>query len=67
MAAWIVVIGTVVLVALVAALLARQGSPGRLSEQQGRGARRSRVVDRPADADAESMQVDGAERPARGD
>jgi hypothetical protein len=59
MAARIVVIGTVVLVVLVVALLARQGSPARLSEQDGRRSRRSHVVDRPADPEAESMDVAG--------
>jgi hypothetical protein len=53
-----VVIATVVLVAVVVAVLARQGSVGRLSEEEGRRRPQSDVVERPAGPGAESMHAD---------
>lgn len=50
-----VVVVTVVLVVAVVAVLARQGSPGRLSEEDGHP-RPSHVDDRPAGPDAEAMR-----------
>jgi hypothetical protein len=57
LAAWSVVVGTVVVLGIVALLMARQGSPGALSEQYGRPSRQAHVVDRPADAGAETMDL----------
>jgi hypothetical protein len=56
-AAWIVVAGTAVLLGVLGLLMARQGSPGALSEQDGRPRRQNLVVDRPADAGAETMDL----------
>lgn len=57
MATWIVVTGTAVLLGVLGLLMARQGSPGALSEQVGRPRRQDLVVDRPADAGAEAMDL----------
>lgn len=56
MADVIVAVLAVVLLALTVAVVRRQGSPGRLSEEDhGDGARPRTVVDRPAGPDAEPM------------
>lgn len=63
-----VVVVTIVLVVVVVVVLARQGSPGRLSEERGSTAPRSGsgpdlasgpdVVERPAGPGAEAMDAD---------
>lgn len=60
MAAWAVVVGTVLVLVVLGVVLARQGSPGGLSEQAGttRSQQQPNVVGRPAGPDAEPMGVD---------
>jgi hypothetical protein len=53
-----IVIATVVLVAIVVVVLARQGSVGKLSEEDGRRRRQADVMERPAGPGAESMRAD---------
>lgn len=53
-----IVVATVVLVAVVAVVLLRQGSVGRLSEEEGRRRRQADVAERPAGPGAESMRTD---------
>jgi hypothetical protein len=54
--AWAVVIGTIVAVAVVVAVLARQGNPADLSEQDGHHPMDD-VTERPAGPDAEPTGV----------
>jgi hypothetical protein len=54
---WIVVIATLVVVAVVVAVLVRQGTPGRLSRHP--GDRGPQITDRPAGPDAEMMAPPG--------
>jgi hypothetical protein len=53
-----IVAATVVLVVVVAVVLLRQGSVGRLSEEDGRRSRQADVAERPAGPGAESMRTD---------
>ena len=53
-----VVIAAVVATIVVIAVLWRQGSPGRLSDEHGRRPPRDHVVERPAGPDAEAMHPD---------
>ena len=59
-----VVIAAVVATIIVVAVLWKQGSPGRLSEEHGRRSRRDDVVERPAGPDAESMAPEPPDQPA---
>ena len=59
-----VVVATVVIVVAVVAVLLRQGSVGRLSEEHGRPDRGRDVVDRPAGPGAEAMRPGPAREPA---
>jgi hypothetical protein len=59
-----ITIATVVVVIVLAVVLARQGTPGRLSDEAGRRPRRADVVERPAGPDAEPMAPGPPERPA---
>jgi hypothetical protein len=58
--AWVVVAATVLALVVLGIVLARQGSPGGLSEQPGtnRSRQQPNVVGRPAGPDAEPMGVD---------
>jgi preprotein translocase subunit SecG len=59
MTAWTVVIATVVVVAVVVVVLARQGYPGGLSEEQNRSqSGQLYTMERPAGPDAESMHAE---------
>jgi hypothetical protein len=58
-----VVIATAVLVGLVIVVLARQGSVGRLSEEDGTKDPQSDVVERPAGPGAEAMDTDAPGQP----
>jgi hypothetical protein len=60
MAQIIVVGASLVMVVIVVVVLARQGSPASLSEQEGSPSRSSDVVGRPAGPGAEAMGVDDA-------
>jgi hypothetical protein len=58
-----VVVATVVLVLLVVLVLARQGSVGRLSEEDGTEHPQSDVAERPAGPGAEAMGTDTPGQP----
>jgi hypothetical protein len=58
-----VVVGAVVLLGVMVAVLARQGSVGRLSEEQGRPDPQRDVVERPAGPGVEPMRADEPGRP----
>jgi hypothetical protein len=58
-----VVVATVVLVVLVVVVLARQGSVGRLSEEESTKHPQSDVVERPAGPGAEAMGTDAPGQP----
>jgi hypothetical protein len=58
-----VVIAAIVAVIILVAVLWKQGSPGRLSEEDGRRPRRDDVVERPAGPDAESMAPEPPDQP----
>lgn len=61
-----VVVATVVVVLVVVGVLARQGSVGRLSEEDGRPRRRPSSTDRPAGPGAEAMGTDVPGEPGPG-
>jgi hypothetical protein len=58
-----VVIVTLVAVVVLVVVLARQGSVGKLSEEDGRRRRQDDVMERPAGPGAESMGTDEPGRP----
>ena len=55
---------SVIAVLIVAAIVLKQGSVGRLSEEDGHRPRRDDVVERPAGPDAEPMNPDPPSRAA---
>ena len=59
-----VVIISIIAVLIVTAILLKQGSVGRLSEEDGHRPRRDDVVERPAGPDAEPMHPDPPSRAA---